>query len=79
MGLLDLFKKKQPAAPQRPAPRPMPRLGGGLPPHPDPLAKNNFIIVILDSCRYDSFMAAAPRARCSLLPAALKSRPNSPS
>ncbi|MCH2103864.1 MAG: sulfatase-like hydrolase/transferase [Planctomycetes bacterium] len=27
-------------------------------PHPDPKGENNFIIVILDSCRYDSFMAA---------------------
>jgi arylsulfatase A-like enzyme len=61
MGLLDLFKKKAPVgAPQRPM-RPLPRPGGGLPPHPEPQAKNNFIIVILDSCRYDSFMAAAPK------------------
>ena len=27
---------------------------------PSPLATNNYIIVVLDSCRYDSFMAAAP-------------------
>ncbi|MEW6741329.1 MAG: sulfatase-like hydrolase/transferase [Planctomycetota bacterium] len=28
---------------------------------PAPRAKNNFIIVILDSCRYDNFMKASPR------------------
>jgi len=27
---------------------------------PSPQASNNYIIVVLDSCRYDSFMAAAP-------------------
>jgi arylsulfatase A-like enzyme len=59
MGLLDLFKKKQPSPPPRPI-RPMPR-SGGMPPHPEPQATNNFIIVILDSCRYDSFMEAAPK------------------
>jgi hypothetical protein len=60
MGLFDLFKKKAPAPPPRPI-RPLPRPGGGLPPHPTPQAKNNFIIVILDSCRYDTFMTAAPK------------------
>jgi arylsulfatase A-like enzyme len=39
----------------------MPRPLGGQPPHPEPKAKNNFVIVILDSCRYDSFMAANPK------------------
>ena len=58
MGLFDVFKKK-PAASPRPPIRPMFR--PGLPPHPDPQAENNFIIVILDSCRYDSFMAADPK------------------
>lgn len=29
---------------------------------PEPKAKNNLVIVILDSCRYDSFMAAEPKA-----------------
>jgi hypothetical protein len=28
---------------------------------PHPQARNNYIVVILDSCRYDTFMAAAPR------------------
>src|SRR5215510_243179 len=65
MGLLDLFKKKPaPAkAPVRPLPRP-----GGLAPHPEPKAKNNFIIVILDSCRFDSFVAAAPKTITKLGP-----------
>jgi len=61
MGLFDVFKKKQPSPPPRPLkPRPMAR-AGGMPPHPDPQATNNFVIVILDSCRYDSFMEAAPK------------------
>ena len=60
MGLFDAFKKKKPAAsspkpPVRPILRP-----GQQPPHPEPQADNNFIIVILDSCRWDSFCAAEP-------------------
>ncbi len=57
MGLFDIFKKKEPVKrpPIRPSFRP------GLPPHPEPQADNHFIIVILDSCRYDSFMAADPK------------------
>ncbi|MFN0244353.1 MAG: sulfatase-like hydrolase/transferase [Planctomycetota bacterium] len=56
MGLFDLFKKKE--AP-KPSPRPMMRPGAA--PRPDPKAENNFLIVILDSCRYDAFMTAAPK------------------
>ena len=59
MGLFDAFKKKKPA-PSRPPIRPMLR-PGMQPPHPEPQADNNFIIVILDSLRYDSFMAAEPK------------------
>lgn len=60
MGLLDKFKNK-PAA--KPAPKPpiRPVMRPGMPPHPDPQADNDFIIVILDSLRYDSFMAAQPK------------------
>jgi len=58
MGLFDAFKKKKPSGP-RPPIRPIMR--PGLPPHPEPKADNNFIIVILDSLRYDSFMAAEPK------------------
>ena len=60
MGLFDVFKKK-PAHSAKPPVRPMPRPGGGQPPHPEPKGKNNFIIVILDSCRFDSFIAAKPK------------------
>jgi hypothetical protein len=58
MGLFDAFKKKKPAV--RPLIRPVMR-PGGLGPHPEPQADNNFIIVILDSLRYDTFMTAAPK------------------
>lgn len=56
MGLFDKFKKK-------PAPKPIARPGlrPGLAPHPTPKAENHFIIVILDSLRYDSYMAAEPK------------------
>jgi hypothetical protein len=53
MGLFDAFKKK-PA--KKAMPRPVFRPGMG--PHPDPKGENNFIIVILDSCRWDTFMEA---------------------
>jgi hypothetical protein len=58
MGLFDAFKKKKPApkGPVRPMLRP-----GGIKPRPDPQGENNFIIVILDSLRYDSFVAANPK------------------
>jgi len=59
MGLFDVFKKKKPASGPRPPIRPLMR--PGMPMHPEPQADNNFIIVILDSLRYDSFMAAAPK------------------
>ena len=54
MGLFDAFKKKE--APKKPRPVYRP----GMPSQPDPQAENNFIIITLDSCRYDSFMAAEP-------------------
>ena len=60
MGLFDLFKKKPAPAGQSPV-EPVLRPGAGLRPVPEPKAKNNFIIVILDSCRFDSFVAAAPK------------------
>ncbi|MHC4378472.1 MAG: sulfatase-like hydrolase/transferase [Planctomycetota bacterium] len=60
MGLFDAFKKK-PETPKKPLPpRPMMR-PGGQPPHPEPQADNNFIVITLDSCRWDSFMAAEPK------------------
>ncbi len=59
MGLLDMFGKKK-EAPKRPPLRPMMR-PGMLPPHPEPQADKNFIIVILDSCRWDAMVAAEPK------------------
>ncbi len=58
MGLFDAFKKKKPAT-SRPPIRPMMR--GGQPPHPEPQADNHFVIITLDSLRWDSFMAAQPK------------------
>jgi hypothetical protein len=55
MGLFDLFKKKAPA-PRAPMQRPA--MG---PARPQPRAENNFVIVILDSCRFDTFMTAEPK------------------
>jgi hypothetical protein len=66
MGLFDLFKKKPAPAPRAPM-KPMAR-PGGMPAQPEPKAKNNFIIVILDSCRFDSFVAAAPKTITKLGP-----------
>ncbi len=60
MGLFDAFKKKKPAGPARPMPRPMIRPGMSGP-RPDPQGENHLIIITLDSCRYDSFMAAEPK------------------
>src|SRR5437764_9720780 len=55
MGLLDFLKKKPASAPStRPTSR-APSL------RPSPRAENNFIVVILDSCRFDTFMQAAPK------------------
>jgi hypothetical protein len=63
MGLFDIFKKKSPPAtanklPPRPIARPA---AGGMGPHPTPQADNNFIVITLDSCRWDTFMAAQPK------------------
>ena len=59
MGLFDVFKKKKEPTAPRPKlpPRPLP---GGLGPRPDPQADNHFIVITLDSCRWDSFVAAEP-------------------
>lgn len=62
MGFLDGMFGKKKAEAARP-PRPPLALPGMLPPRPAPAFEgmNNYIIVILDSCRYDSFMTAAPK------------------
>jgi len=56
MGLFN-FGKKQPTQTATPTPAPKAPVKS----RPDPGGKNNFIIVILDSCRYDSFMKADPK------------------
>ncbi len=61
MGILDkLFGgKPEPKPPARPAGGPRPLGGPGA--RPAPKARNNYIVITLDSCRYDSFMAAEPK------------------
>jgi len=60
MGLFDFLKK-----PAAPPPRPRPAPG---PARPDPKAENNFLVVILDSCRFDAFMQAEPKSILKLGP-----------
>lgn len=57
MNWLDFILGK-PKHTKRP---PLPPRTGLLGPRPEPKAKNNYLLIILDSCRYDSFMAAAPK------------------
>ena len=54
---MGLFGKK-PAPPAKAPPKPLPRPGAT---RPAAKAKNNYIVITLDSCRYDSFMAAEPK------------------
>jgi hypothetical protein len=57
MGLFDFLKKKEaPKSPPRPILRP-----GPIAQRPELNAENNLVIVILDSCRFDTFMEAAPK------------------
>jgi len=59
LGLFDFLKPKPPA---KPAGRPMPRPGGPFATErPAPKGENHFVIITLDSCRYDTFMKAAPK------------------
>jgi hypothetical protein len=63
MGFWDqLFGKKTPARTET-QPRLVARPDGAAARRPDPPydQMNNYIIVILDSCRYDSFMTAKPK------------------
>ena len=72
MGLFDgLFGKKPQETRPAGAPGPRPPLAPmGAFKRPDPRfpEMNNYIIVILDSCRYDSFMTAAPKVITKLGP-----------
>ncbi|MHC4946049.1 MAG: sulfatase-like hydrolase/transferase, partial [Planctomycetota bacterium] len=53
MGIFGFGKKKT---------SPISKPGtGGLNDRPAPQAKNNFVIVIFDSCRHDTFMEAEPK------------------
>jgi hypothetical protein len=62
MGLFDRFKKEPTSPPtvapqQTPSPVAPPQSAPAFT-RPEPQAQNNLIIITLDSCRYDSFMAA---------------------
>jgi len=62
MGLFDFLKKKEaPKPPTRPLIRP-----GVVAQRAEPKAENNLIIVILDSCRFDTFMSAEPKTMMKL-------------
>ena len=60
MGLFGNLFKPPPRNVQAP-PRPTGAPAAGPASRPAPKAQNNYIIVIMDSCRYDSFMAAEPK------------------
>jgi len=58
LGLFDFLKQKPPAK----SPRPVPRPGGPFASErPAPKGENNFLVITLDSCRFDTFMEAAPK------------------
>ncbi|HKA52708.1 MAG TPA: sulfatase-like hydrolase/transferase [Candidatus Binatia bacterium] len=67
MSILKRILQRDQAQPRSPGSRPTPKppptiqenAEQSLPPLPR--ARNNYVVVVLDSCRYDSFMAAAPR------------------
>jgi hypothetical protein len=60
MGLFGNLFKPPPRNVQAPG-APMGAPAAGPASRPSPKAQNNYIIVIMDSCRYDSFMAAEPK------------------
>jgi len=59
MGLFSRKSQPAPPSPAAPAP-PQPAAQPAEPTVVEPKGKNNYLIVILDSCRYDTFMEAAP-------------------
>ncbi|MEE8467226.1 MAG: sulfatase-like hydrolase/transferase [Planctomycetota bacterium] len=62
MGLLDLLGRRKKPTSKKPRPQLPPRpMGRPLGPRPEPQADNNFIIITLDSLRWDSYMAAEPK------------------
>lgn len=63
---MGLFRRRSqpvtpPPAASQPVPPPQPAVQASEPTVVEPKGKNNYIIVILDSCRYDTFMEAAPK------------------
>jgi len=61
MGLFDkILRRRQAEKPTLRRPLPRPGVGLGRP-RPEPKARNNYILITLDSCRYDSFLTAAPK------------------
>lgn len=66
-----LLRRKRPVtAPPQPDPAREPAREPGTAvgevPRPLPRARNNYVVVVLDSCRYDALMAAAPRTLAQL-------------
>lgn len=61
-----LFGKKESTAKKLPPKALPPKLGAFT--RPAPKGRNNYVIVILDSCRFDSFMAAQPKVMTKLGP-----------
>ena len=60
MGLFDKLLGKPKPAPAKGRTPVRPGIGP-MRPRPEPKAKNNFIVITLDSCRYDAFVEAAPK------------------
>src|SRR5262249_42597219 len=63
MGLFGMFGKKE--EPKKLPPKALPPKLGQLV-RPPPKGRNNYVIVILDSCRFDSFIAAQPKTMLKL-------------
>src|SRR5262245_4136244 len=59
------FLSKMFGGEQKPAPRPRPPMEASVE-RPAPRARNNYIIVIFDSCRFDAFTAAKPKIMTKL-------------
>ena len=65
MSILKRILQRSQAQPESPPAKPAQKSAPSVqhraePLPPPPRARNNYVVVVLDSCRYDSFMAAAP-------------------
>ncbi len=58
--ILQRSQAQPESPPTKPAQKSAPSVQRRAEPLPPPRARNNYVVVVLDSCRYDSFMAAAP-------------------